>query len=364
MNIDNYYMSLAIQEAKKYLGYVNPNPPVGAVIVKNNEVLAIGAHQYFGGNHAEVNAINQLTSEQLQDATIYVTLEPCCHYGKTPPCVNAILNSKIRRVVIGTLDVNPVVASKSCQLLKEHGIEVTVGVLETECKELIKVFAHFMKYKTPYITYKYAMTLDGKVAADSGDSKWISNTQSRQLCHLFRSQNMGIMVGIGTTLKDNPLLTSRNGHKTPIRIICDSHLRIRLDSQIVQTAREYRTIIAYWDNNLTKIQQLQSYGCELLFVGKNENNELDLKDLLVKLGQLSIDSVYIEGGPTIATDFLKQRLVNSIQTFVCPKIIGGNENFSPVKNLNFSRMCDALKLVNVRSQMLGEDIFIESEVVY
>ena len=238
-------MLRAIQLAKKGEGWTNPNPMVGAVIVKDGRIIGEGYHKKCGELHAERNAIASLT-ESAEGATIYVTLEPCCHYGKTPPCTEAIIEQKIKKVVIGSRDPNPKVAGKGAQILRESGITVVQDFMREECDRLNPVFFHYITTKTPYVVMKYAMTLDGKIATKTGASKWITGEPARQEVQHMRHRYMGIMAGIGTVLADDPMLNVRvEGWKSPVRIVCDSSLRIPLDSQIVRSAKEYRTIVAY-----------------------------------------------------------------------------------------------------------------------
>ena len=242
---DQEYMLRAIQLAKKGEGWTNPNPMVGAVIVKDGKIIGEGYHKKYGELHAERNAIASLT-ESAEGAVIYVTLEPCCHHGKTPPCTEAIIEQKIRKVVIGSRDPNPKVAGKGVQMLREAGVTVVEDFMREECDQLNPVFFHYITTKTPYVVMKYAMTLDGKIATKTGASKWISGEEARSLVHEMRHDYMAIMAGIGTVLADDPMLNVRlEGKKSPVRIICDSMLRIPLDSQICQTAGRYRTIVAY-----------------------------------------------------------------------------------------------------------------------
>ena len=264
---DQEYMLRAIQLAKKGEGWTNPNPMVGAVIVKDGRIIGEGYHKKCGELHAERNAIASLT-ESAEGATIYVTLEPCCHYGKTPPCTEAIIEQKIKKVVIGSRDPNPKVAGKGAQILRESGITVVQDFMREECDCLNPVFFHYITTKTPYVVMKYAMTLDGKIATKTGASKWITGEPARQEVQHMRHRYMGIMAGIGTVLADDPMLNVRvEGWKSPVRIVCDSSLRIPLDSQIVRSAKEYRTIVAYagreGNEEITeKIERLHAKGVD------------------------------------------------------------------------------------------------------
>ena len=245
-------MLRAIQLAKKGEGWTNPNPMVGAVIVKDGQIIGEGYHKKYGELHAERNAIASLT-ESAEGAVLYVTLEPCCHHGKTPPCTEAILEQKIQKVVIGSRDPNPKVAGKGAQILREAGITVIEDFMREECDQLNPVFFHYITTKMPYVVMKYAMTLDGKIATKTGASKWITGEAARREVQHMRHQYMGIMAGIGTVLADDPMLNVRvEGWRSPVRILCDSKLRIPLDSQIVKSAEKYRTIVVYADQKNTE----------------------------------------------------------------------------------------------------------------
>ena len=281
---DQEYMLRAIQLAKKGEGWTNPNPMVGAVIVKDGRIIGEGYHKKCGELHAERNAIASLT-ESAEGATIYVTLEPCCHYGKTPPCTEAIIEQKIKKVVIGSRDPNPKVAGKGAQILRESGITVVQDFMREECDCLNPVFFHYITTKTPYVVMKYAMTLDGKIATKTGASKWITGEPARQEVQHMRHRYMGIMAGIGTVLADDPMLNVRvEGWKSPVRIVCDSSLRIPLDSQIVRSAKEYRTIVAYAgreeNEEITeKIERLHAKGVDTVCCPDGKG-QIDLKKLM------------------------------------------------------------------------------------
>ncbi len=286
---DQNYMLQAIQLAKQGEGWTNPNPMVGAVIVKNGRIIGKGYHKKCGEFHAERNAIASLT-ESAEGATIYVTLEPCCHYGKTPPCTEAIIEQKIKRVVIGSRDPNPKVSGKGIKMLQEAGIEVIEDFMREECDRLNPVFFHYITTKTPYVVMKYAMTLDGKIATKTGASKWITGEAARAEVQHMRHRYMGIMAGIGTVLADDPMLNVRvEGWKSPIRILCDSGLRIPLDGQIVKSAGKYRTIVAYADSENTeaKRKRLHEMGVETICC-PDENNQVDLKKLMKYLGKKAL----------------------------------------------------------------------------
>ena len=238
------YMRMAIEEAKKGEGFTSPNPLVGAVIVKDDRVIGIGYHKKYGENHAEINAFLNAkeNGEDVEGASIYVTLEPCSHYGKTPPCADAIIKNKLKKVIIGCVDSNPKVAGNGIKKLKDAGIDVIVNVLEEECRKLNEVFFYYIANKRPFVVMKYAMTMDGKIATVSGKSKWITSEKTREHSHRFRNKYSAIMVGINTVIEDNPMLNCRLPNtRNPIRIILDSSLKISLDSNICKTSKDIKS---------------------------------------------------------------------------------------------------------------------------
>lgn len=360
MNAEEY-MQLAIEKAKSAKGYTNPNPMVGAVIVKDDRIISIDCHRKYGEYHAERNAILN-SREDVNGATMYVTLEPCCHQGKTPPCTDIIIESGIKKVYVGSLDPNPLVAGKGIQILRDHGIEVETGILEEECFKLNTVFFHYITTKMPYVILKYAMTADGKIATYTGKSRWITGEAARKRVHETRRECMGIMVGSQTVIKDNPSLTCRiEGGKNPIRIICDTSLRIPLASEVVQTAGEVRTILATNCQDTDKLRQYEQAGCEVLFVGRKDGH-LDLKELMTKLGERKIDSILLEGGGTLAESALKEGIVDKVETYIAPKIFGGKDAKTPVEGVGVAAPNQAYRLVRPTISMLGEDLLIEWEV--
>lgn len=361
-NQDRQYMQLAIDLAEKGVGYVNPNPLVGAVIVKNGKIIGQGYHQKYGQLHAERNAIASLT-ESAEGATIYVTLEPCCHYGKTPPCTEAIIENKISKVVIGSRDPNPLVAGKGAKILREHGIEVIEDFMREECDKLNPVFFHYITNSMPYVVVKYAMTMDGKIATRTGASKWITSEEARQQVHKDRHRYSAIMAGIGTVLADDPMLNARvpNGNN-PTRVICDSHLRLPLESNIAKSAKEIPTVVAACYENKEKEALLNNLGIEVVYTSA-ENGHVDLKELCKYLAEKKIDSVYIEGGGELNYSALSAGIVNKVQTYIAPKIFGGDSAKTPVRGLGVELPKDAFMLTNQTIKMLGIDILIESEVM-
>ena len=360
---DQNYMLQAIQLAKQGEGWTNPNPMVGAVIVKNGRIIGKGYHKKCGELHAERNAIASLT-ESAEGATIYVTLEPCCHYGKTPPCTEAIIEQKIKRVVIGSRDPNPKVSGKGIKMLQEAGIEVIEDFMREECDRLNPVFFHYITTKTPYVVMKYAMTLDGKIATKTGASKWITGEAARAEVQHMRHWYMGIMAGIGTVIADDPMLNVRvEGWKSPIRILCDSGLRIPLDGQIVKSAGKYRTIVAYADSENTeaKRKRLHEMGVETICC-PDENNQVDLKKLMKYLGEEGIDSILLEGGGTLNDSALRAGIVQEVQAFIAPKLFGGMNSKTPVEGIGVRFPSEAVKLKCVDICQVGEDIRITCQV--
>ncbi|MCM1272624.1 MAG: bifunctional diaminohydroxyphosphoribosylaminopyrimidine deaminase/5-amino-6-(5-phosphoribosylamino)uracil reductase RibD [Clostridium sp.] len=330
------YMQMAIELAKKGKGAVNPNPLVGAVIVKEGKIIGQGYHARYGELHAERAAFSNLT-EDAEGAELYVTLEPCCHFGKQPPCVHAIAEHKIAHVYVGSDDPNEKVAGKGIQYLREHGVEVDTHMLKEQCDELNQVFFHYITTKRPYVAMKYAMTLDGKIATYNKESKWITCKASRMRVAESRNEYMGIMAGIGTVLADNPMLTCRiEGGRNPIRIICDSNLRIPIDCNIVNSARDVQTIVAIAnpdcrDEQLSvKMEILKNKGVEILEAG-GEDKKIDLRLLTGLLGERGIDGILLEGGGTLNYSAIQADIVNEIQAYIAPKIFGGKDALSPVE---------------------------------
>lgn len=355
------FMRIALELAQRGCGWVAPNPMVGAVIVKEGHIIGQGWHRKFGGLHAEREALASCT-ESPQGATMYVTLEPCCHQGKQPPCVDAILQAGIAHVVVGSVDPNPIVKGKGIRILREQGVRVTEHVLEKECDSLNEVFFHYIRTGLPFVVMKYAMTMDGKIAAYTGISKWITGEEARKHVQLQRHRYRAIMVGSGTVRTDDPLLTCHMEHgKNPVRILCDSGLRIPLDARVIATAREIPTILATCNLDKKKAAAYEQVGCYVLSVA-SENGQVDLQDLMKRLGDGGIDSILLEGGGTLNWSALKNGLVQKVQAYIAPKLLGGKEAKTPVDGQGFSSLEEALPLKNSKVIRLGADILIESEV--
>lgn len=354
------YMRLALEIAKKGIGHTSPNPLVGCVVVKNDQIITEGCHERYGEFHAERNALLKCDAD-LRGAEMYVTLEPCCHHGNTPPCTDIIIERGIGKVYIGSMDPNPKVAGKGAQILRDHGIEVETGVLEEECLALNDIFLHYITTQMPYVAMKYAMTMDGKIATYTGDSKWVTGEEARHHVHELRKRYSAIMVGIGTVLADDPLLNCRIEEGVdPVRVVCDSKLRIPLDSQMVKTAKDIPTIVCYADGQDEKLAALRAAGVELIH--NSQEGKVDFTAIMKELGSRGIDSVIVEGGGTFHGTVLKSGLVKKIYCYIAPKLIGGKEAKSPVEGDGFSLMREALKVTDIEILKLGEDICISGHV--
>lgn len=355
------YMLRAIELAKMGCGFTNPNPMVGAVIVKDGRVIGEGYHKRCGELHAERNAIANLT-ESAEGATIYVTLEPCCHYGKTPPCTEAIIENKIAKVVIGSRDPNPLVSGKGAKLLREHGIEVVEDFMKEECDEINRVFFHFITKNRPFMVMKYAMTLDGKIATYSGKSKWITGTVARNHVQKLRGTYNAILAGIGTVLADDPLLNCRiEGAHQPLRIIVDSKLQIPLDSQICKTAREFPTVVAYASADSEVVHAVEEAGITLLQL-PDENGQVNLEKLISWMGEQKIDSCLVEGGGILHEALCRLNAYDYVYAYVAPKIFGGEHAKTPVEGKGVEAPDEATRLRLVNTEQLGDDLLLEYEV--
>ena len=355
---DNEYMKIALKLAARGRGFASPNPMVGAVIVKKGRIIGQGYHQCCGENHAEVNAIENAT-ESVEGATIYVTLEPCCHHGKTPPCADLIIRRRLERVVIGATDSNPLVSCRGISRLQAAGIQTTVGILEKECRDLNEVFFHYMETGMPFVTVKYAQTLDGRIATSTGNSQWISSPASLTFAHRLRAEHDAILVGIGTIVKDNPSLTVRRVKgRNPLRIVVDSDLAVSLSANIMQDLPSIPTLIATTRKaSDKKFIALKKAGAGLVTIASNKRGHVDLKKLFRILAQRQVSSVLIEGGAQIVTSAMKENLVNRLVTVIAPKIIG--KGIEAVGDLNIRNLQDA-KLLSVRKIMKkGADIIVD-----
>lgn len=357
---DMDYMAQAISLAERGRGWTSPNPVVGAVLVKEGRVIGQGWHRRCGGLHAEREALADCR-ESPEGASLYVTLEPCCHYGRQPPCTDAILDAGIARVVVGSMDPNPLVAGKGVELLRARGVSVETGVLREECDKLNRAFFHYITTGRPYVTMKYAMTLDGKIATRTGASRWITGEESRRQVHRDRHVNAAILAGVGTVLADNPLLTCRmEGGKNPLRVVCDTHLRTPLDSEIVRTAKEVPTVFAAGPIEPRQAAPYEAAGCQVWSLPLREGH-VALTALMDRLGQEGIDSLLLEGGGTLNWSMLSAGLVQRMQAYIAPKLFGGTAK-SPVGGLGVELPDQAFRLTDVTVARLGEDFLLEGSI--
>ncbi len=359
---DEKYMKLALRLARRGLGKTSPNPMVGAVVVKGGRIIGQGYHHYFGGDHAEIDAFKS-AGESLAGATLYVTLEPCCHRGggkKTPPCTDAIIREKIGRVVIGALDPNPRVSGGGVKELNEHCIETTVGVLEAECRALNEPHFKLMSTGFPFVTLKFAQTLDGRIATSTGNSRWISGEKFRRFAHRLRSLNDAVLIGIDTVLKDDPELTVRlvKG-RNPTHVILDSRLRIPLKAKVLSPGAP--TIIATTQlADEKKLARLRELGIEVLTVPADRKGEVSLEELLKILGHRNISALLVEGGSGVITSFLRQKLADKLIVALSPKIMG--RGLEAVGDLGIRKVNQALKLDFQKVYRVGEDVVVEAKL--
>jgi len=351
-------MKRALTLARKGSGWVNPNPLVGAVVVKNNTIIGEGYHEKFGDAHAEVNAL-AAAREPVAGSTLYVTLEPCSHHGKTPPCVHRIIDAGITRVVIAVVDPNPLVSGRGIETLMRHGIETTEGILEEQARALNESFFTSMTRGTPFVTVKFAQTLDGRIAAKNGHSRWISCPRSLTFAHCLRATHDAVLVGIGTVLTDNPQLTVRRvkGHN-PLRIVLDSHLQIPLNASILMEQDTAKTLIITTENaSPEKKRTLEKRNIEVLVCPGNESGRVSLTDLMTRLGNRGITSLLLEGGSQVITAAIKKGLFDRIVAIIAPKILG--QGIATIGDLGMTSMKDARSLTIRRISRSGADIIID-----
>ena len=355
---DEIFMKKALILARRGLGKTSPNPMVGALIVKEGKILGKGYHRKYGEAHAEVIALRNARGD-VRGASMYVTLEPCCHHGWTPPCVDALIEAGMSRVVIGTPDPNPRVNGKGIQSLLDSGIQVKAGVLEKRCRELNEAYFKYIQTGIPFVTLKFSQSVDGRIATKTGHSQWISSPETLRLAHTLRSIHDGVLVGIGTVLVDDPSLTVRLAKgKNPQRIIVDSRLRIPLTAKVLHDEMVDKTIIVATEGaNRKKAQSLKHLGAEILWGAKNHRGEVDLQDLLKILGRMGVTSVLVEGGAKIITSFIRKRLADKIVIVMAPKLIG--EGVEAVGNLEIRDLHEALRISRMKTRRLGDDIVIE-----
>lgn len=357
------FMQKAIALARRGSFKVSPNPKVGCVLVKKGKIISQGYHQHFGGLHAEINALRE-AGVRAKGSTMYINLEPCCHYGKTPPCTEAIIEAGVKKIVVGMVDPNPLVNGKGLRELKAKGIKIKLGVLKEECAKLNEPYIKYITQGLPFVILKSAMSLDGKIATPSGDSKWISSEASRKYVKTLRNQVDAILVGIDTVLQDNPGLLSSHSKKRPIRVILDSHLRIPLDARVLNS-RAPTIVATQKEADKKRIGNLEARGVEVLQIPrwkKHPQRGLDLKFLIKKLAKRGVASILIEGGGKVNASALEMGLVDKVIFFIAPKIVGGENAITPVEGEGIDRIGEAIKLKNTKIKRFGEDILFEGYV--
>lgn len=358
---DLVHMKKAMELALRAKGETSPNPLVGAVIVKNNRIIAEGWHRKCGGDHAEVDALKK-AGARAKGAKLYVTLEPCSHYGRTPPCVDRILASGIKEVIVGMKDPNPVNNGRSIQRLRKYGIKTKVGFLENDLKKMNEVFIKYITKKMPFVVAKTAQTLDGKIATAKGQSKWITSSSSRDHAHRLRSDFDGILVGIKTVLKDNPRLNAMRPSKRIKKIIVDSKLRIPLNARLFQGTHPEDVFVATTkDADKIKLKQLYNKGVNIM-MSPSRKGQVNFKWLFKELAKQEISSILIEGGAHTIGGALQEDLIDKFLIFMAPKILGDAKGLSSVRGLTRSHVDQSIKLCDLNIQKINEDILIEAYV--
>lgn len=359
--LDRKYMARALQLALRGAGHTRPNPMVGAVLVKDGRIIGEGWHKQYGGPHAEVNAFASAT-EDPEGATLYVSLEPCSHYGKTPPCADLIIRKKVARVVAALEDPNPLVSGRGFRKLRANGIRVTVGVLAEEARHINDVFLTYVTRKRPFVLYKAAMSLDGKIACHTGESQWISSEKSREEVQRLRGILSGIMVGAGTVIADNPRLTCRmEEYENPARIIVDGKLRVPLESRIFHEPGR-NIILTTSEASPEKKKALENLGVELIEADSEEPGKVDLKSAMLALGIKGIDGILLEGGPTLAASALEAGIIDAVRFYIAQKIIGGREAPSPFAGTGAAHMNEVVPLTDAVCGTSGDDLWIQAYI--
>lgn len=356
---DKDYMEKAIELAKLGEGRVNPNPLVGAVVVKNGKIVGEGWHKKYGDSHAEVYAL-EMAGKEAEGAVLYITLEPCSHYGKTPPCVKKIVDSGIKKCFVSVLDPNPLVSGKGIKYLKEVGIEVEIGLLADKSYEINRVFFKYITKKIPYLFLKCGITLDGKIATRSGNSKWITNEIAREKVQKLRTKYMGIMVGINTVLKDNPSLDSRcENSRNPFRIVIDPNFDIEKNAKLLNF-RDNKAILIVSKKNekdkKEKIKEFEKMNVKFIYL---VGDKFKMEDILKELGKLGIDSVLLEGGSTLISNAFKEGVIDGGEIFIAPKILGDKEAIPFINGFEFENINEIFKLPNPKFNLYGDNISVE-----
>jgi diaminohydroxyphosphoribosylaminopyrimidine deaminase/5-amino-6-(5-phosphoribosylamino)uracil reductase len=356
---DEFYLARCIQLARKGAGYVSPNPMVGCVIVKGDKIVGEGYHEKFGESHAEVNAIKNAV-ENVEGATLYVNIEPCVHYGKTPPCVDLIIESGIKRVVVGMLDPNPAVNGRGVQKLRDAGIDVKTGVLENESRKLNEVFVKFVTSGIPFVALKIAQTIDGKIADIEGNSRWITSERSLKFVHQLRSEYDAVLIGSRTARLDNPNLTVRLVEgRNPFRIVLDSSLSLPFELNLFSDRFRDRTIVftskQAYKNKPERVEKFNSIGIEVIPIA-SRRRKLNLKNVLKNLAGRNIASVLVEGGGILFTELIREKLADKLFIFIAPKILGAG--IPAIRDIKVKTINDILILKEVSVENFDEDVLI------
>ena len=353
---DETWMRRALELAERGRGHVESNPLVGAVVVRDGKIVGEGWHEKYGQAHAEVNALTAAGGE-ARGATLYVTLEPCCHHGKTPPCTDAVLRAGVSRVVAALEDPFPQVAGQGAAILRSAGVAVDLGLCAAEARKQNAPYLTLLGKGRPYVHAKWAMTLDGKIATRTGDSKWISSEASRRVVHQLRGRMDGILVGIGTALADDPLLTARPpGPRTATRIVLDRQARLPVDAQLVRTARDVPAVVVRTCRDAPRVDALRSAGCEVLTCPQ-AGKHVDLPGLLQEFGRRRWTNLLVEGGGAVLGSFLDSGLIDEVHVFIAPRLVGGERAKGPVGGDGFARLADSLALIDCRVEQIDGDLY-------
>ena len=358
---DEYWMRRALRLAEKGRGRTSPNPMVGAILVKDGNVVGEGYHMKAGEAHAEIVALQQ-AGEEAKGAILYLNLEPCTHYGKTPPCAPKVIEAGVKRVVIGIEDPNPLVKGKGIEMMRKAGLDIETGILEEECRRLNEAFCKYILKKEPFVILKVAATLDGKIATRDGDSKWISGETSRRFVHKLRNRVDGVLVGIGTVLKDDPQLTARiRGGRDPYRIVLDSWLKIPEEAKVIGTFPSKAIIAATGLAPKDKIEKLEKKGVQILILDSQEG-KINLKSCLSKLGEMGITSLLVEGGSQVNGSFLDEGLIDKLLLFLSPRLMGDHQALGIFGGRGGSTLQEAVALREIKTRRFGKDLLIESDL--
>jgi len=365
VNKDKFYMKRAIEIAKKGKDKTYPNPLVGAVVVKGKKVIGEGYHEYFGGNHAEINALAK-AGNKANGSTVYINLEPCSHYGKTPPCTEALIKSKVKKVIIAMTDSNSLVSGRGIKKLKGAGIEVVTGIMKKEAVKLNKDYIQYnrnRKKEKLQVILKIAMTLDGKIATAKGESKWITSEKSREFVHRLRGESDAIITGSATVIADNPLLNVRikGKHRNPVRVILDSSCSVSEEASIIRDKSAKTMIITSQVCSEKKIKILKAKGIDVVVMEKKKGSYFDLRKVIKMLNERGLKRIMIEGGSYLNYSAISSGIVDKLYIFIAPKIIGGKSAKTAVGGTGVDKLINAFKIKNIKVSRIGEDILICGE---